>query len=205
MGVLGRVAAVLALGLVALGTVAAGPGQSERPPQPFFQDFFNGAATLDGAPAPAGTLLVACVDGCQQGYESPPLALAEGGTFHLFEVSPPDEKSINQETTFYLVNRYGRLRADETRAFIGVYDYYELTLTFHGPLPTKPPPTPTPKPTATPVPPTPEPTPAPTPTAILPVVGDPVAARIPFWALLAGVVLTATGAALIVATRAKPD
>ena len=191
-----RISAVLCV--VALALMGAGPKQVERPPQPFFQDFISGVVTVQGAPAPAGTQLIACIDDCDNVFQSKPKTLAEGGGFELLEVNPSDENLIGHEISFHLVNDFGRIRAVETRAFVGIFDFYPTDLTFTDPLPTPPvPPTPVPP---TPTPPTP-PTPEPTPTAILPVTGDPTVTAIPRLALMVGAGAAVVGAGLLLAVR----
>ncbi len=184
--------AVLCVG--ALVFMGAGPNQIERPPQPFFQDFISGVVTVQGEPAPAGTQLIACIDDCDTVFRSKPKTLADGGSFELLEVNPSDENLIGHEISFHLVNEFGRIQAVETRAFVGIFDFYPTDLTFNDPLPTPP------------VPPTPTPTPEPTPTAILPVTGDPTVTEIPRLALLAGGGAAVVGAGLLLAVRrAKED
>ena len=136
---------LLAFAVIAIATVGAAPQQGERPPQPFFQDFYSGTVTLQGAPAPAGTKLIGCVLDCVTGFESKAVELQAGGTYELLEVNPLDEALIGLPVRFYLVNDFGRIIAQETTAFIGVFDFYVLDLTFNDRLPV-----PTPIPTATP-------------------------------------------------------
>ena len=193
--------------LVAFAILGVGPNQVERPPQPFFQDFFSGTVLVQGSPPPEGTLLVACIDGCDTGFESVPYALKADGTFAQLEVNPDDETLVGRPITFYLVNEFGRTRAVETRPYIGVFDFYVQDLTFVEPMPV-PPPTPTPTPTPRPTPtlkplPTlkPIPTPRPTPTASLPIAGDPALARLPKIALMAGAAAVVLGAGLLFASR----
>jgi len=175
--------------LVAFAILGVGPNQVERPPQPFFQDFFSGTVLVQGSPPPEGTLLVACIDGCDTGFESVPYALKADGTFAQLEVNPDDETLVGRPITFYLVNEFGRTRAVETRPYIGVFDFYVQDLTFVEPMPV-PPPTPTPTPT-----------PRPTPTASLPIAGDPALARLPKIALMAGAAAVVLGAGLLFASR----
>ena len=176
----------ISLLVVAFGWLGAGPQQAERPPQPFFQDFFSGSVLLQGTPPPEGTLLIACIDGCDNGFESTPYILEADGIFDQLEVNPDNEALVGHLITFYLVNDFGRIQAVETRPYIGVFDFYVQNLTFVDSMPI-------PKPTPLPDPPT--PTPKPTPTASLPVAGDPSVARIPKIALMAGIVIALSGAA----------
>ncbi len=182
---------MVALVLFALAWVGAGPSQDERPPQPFFQDFLSGTVLLQGSPPPEGTLLIACIDDCDTVFQSAPYRLKADGSFDQLEVNPPSEKLVGHTIYFYLVNQYGRVRAEESRPYIGVFDFYVQDLTFAGPLPG-------PEPT-----PIPEPTPVPTPTAVLPIAGDPSVTVIPKIALMAGGVAVVAGAGLLLAARRK--
>ena len=182
---------VVACALVAsaLGTLAAVPRQDERPPQPFLPDFFSGTVLLQGSPPPAGTQLIACVDSCVSGFESEPVRLQPGGKYDLLEVKPSDEALIGRLISFYLVNEFGRIKATETRGYVGVFNYYTINLTFNDPLPV-----PTPTPTLTPI-------PTLTPTASLPVPGDPGVTAIPRLALIVGAAAVAAGVDLVLLAR----
>ena len=192
----GIILSIISLSVVAFAWVGAGPQQAERPPQPFFQDFFSGFVLLQGSPPPEGTLLIACIDGCDNGFESASYVLDADGTFDQLEVNPDNEDLVGHQITFYLVNEFGRIQAVETRPYIGVFDFYVQNLTFVDSMPI-------PKPT--PLPDSPTPTPKPTPTASLPVAGDPSVARIPKIALMAGIVIALSGGSLMVmAKRLRP-
>ena len=169
--------------LVAFAILGVGPKQIERPPQPFFQDFLSGSVLVQGLPPPEGTLLIACIDGCDTGFESAPYGLKADGTFAQLEVNPDDETLVGRPITFYLVNEFGRIRAVETRRYIGVFDFYVQDLTFVEPMPV------------------PTPTPRPTPTASLPIAGDPALARLPKIAFMAGAAAVVLGAGLLFASR----
>ena len=182
---------VCALLASALGTIGAVPRQDERPPQPLFQDFFAGTVLLQGVPAPAGAQLIACVDSCAAGFESQPVQLQPGGGYDLLEVNPSDEALIGRLVSFFLINEFGRIKAAETRGFVGVFDFYTVNLTFNDPLPV-----PTPTPTVTPI-------PTLTPTAVLPVPGDPGVTAIPRLALIIGAASVAAGAGLILLARRR--
>ncbi|MCH7735886.1 MAG: hypothetical protein IH872_00640 [Chloroflexi bacterium] len=192
---MGRFSAIISLVTVlliaAFAVLGATPNQAERPPQPFFQDFFSGAVLLQGSPPAEGTILIACIDSCEDGFQSPPYSLKADGTFHQLEVKPLNEELVGHTITFYLVNEFGRVRALESRPYIGVFDFYVQDLTFVEPMPL---PDPTPLP---------EPTPRATPTASLPVAGDPSVARLPKIALMAGGAAVVAGAGLLMAARRK--
>ncbi len=188
---------IAALLLAALAVMGAGPNQPERPPQPFFQDFFSGTVLLQGSPPPEGTLLIACIDDCETVFQSAPYRLKSDGRFDQLEVDPSNEDLVGHIITFYLVNEFGRIRAAESRPYIGVFDFYAQDLTFVDPMPA-PEPTPAPSPTSVP-----EPTPRPTPTASLPVAGDPSVTQLPKMALMAGGAAVVAGAGLLLAARRK--
>lgn len=183
-----QMASLLLLVFVLLG---AGSSQDERPPQPFFQDFFSGTVLLQGIAPPAGTLLIACIDDCDTGFQSAGYTLQGDGRFDQLEVDPSSEALVGHTIYFYLVNEHGRIRAEESRSYIGVFDFYVQDLNFVDPLPA-------PEPG-----PTPEATPRPTPTASLPIAGDPSVAQLPKLALLAGVAAVVAGAGLLLAARRK--
>ena len=177
--------------VMALAVIGAGPNQAERPPQPFFQDFFSGSVSLQGSPPPEGTLLIACIDDCETVFQSAPYSLKADGSFDQLEVDPSREELVGHTITFYLANEFGSIRAVESRPYVGVFDFYVQNLSFLDPMPA---------PGPTPVP---EPTPRPTPTASLPVAGDPSVARLPKMALMAGGVAVVAGAGLLLAARRK--
>ena len=182
-----------ALLLAALSTLAAVPRQGERPPQPLFEDFYSGSISLQGSAAPAGSQLIACILDCATGFESQPVSVGPGGSYDQLELNPSDEGLIGRIVNFYLVNRYGRIKAVETTGFVGVFDFYSLDLTFNQPLPV-----PAPTPTMTPL-------PTLTPTASLPVPGDPSVTAIPRLALIIGAATVAGGAGLILFARRRVD
>ena len=170
-------------------TLGAAPNQIERPPQPFFQDFFSGNVTVQGSIPPPGTLLIACIDECDSVFESEPYSLKADGSFDQLEVNPNREDLIGRPITFYLANEFGRIQANEQRAYIGVFDFYVQKLTFAPPLP-RPAPTPVPTPTA-----------FPTPTAALPIAGDPSVTKLPIIALVIGCIAVGAGISLLVVGR----
>lgn len=182
---------ILALLLFAFVLMGAGPNQDERPPQPFFQDFFSGAVLLQGSTPPEGTLLIACIDDCDTVFQSANYSLNADGRFDQLEVNPSNEALVGHTIYFYLVNEHGRVRAEESRPYIGVFDFYVQDLNFLEALPVPDPD------------PTPEPTPRPTPTASLPVAGDPSVAQVPKLALMAGGAAVVAGAVLLLAARRK--
>jgi len=184
---------ICALVVATLSALGAAPQQGERPPQPFFQDFFSGTVSHLASAPPPGTLLLACVDDCTTGFESQPVQLESGGKYAFLEVNPTDQAFIGRTVSFYLVNEFGRIKAAETRRFVGIFYFYTMDLTFKDPLPM-----PTPMPTATPV-------PTLTPTAVLPVPGDPGLTAIPRMALIIGAAAVAVGAGLMLLARRRVE
>lgn len=167
--------------------LGASPNQAERPPQPFFQDFFSGSVLVRGETPPEGTLLVACIDVCELVFESEPYEVNQDGTFDQLEVNPNDQDLIGHPISFYLINEFGRIKAVETRAYIGVFEFYVQDLTFIAPLPLAPVATPTPPPM---------PTLQPTPIASLPISGDPAVIKVANLFLALGVIGVVSGAAI---------
>ena len=171
--------------LFAFAIMGAVPNQGERPPQPLFQDFFSGTVLLQDSQPPEGTQLVACIDDCETVFQSAPYNLKADGRFDQLEVNPTGEELVGHTIYFYLVNDYGRIRAEESRPYIGVFDFYVQDLTFVDPLPV------------------PEPTPKLTPTASLPIAGDPAVAQLPKVALMAGGAAVVAGAGLLLVARRR--
>ena len=184
---------MVALAVIAIATVGAVPQQGEGPPQAFFPEFFSGTVTLQGATAPAGTSLVGCVLDCVTGFESKVVEIQAGGAYDLLEINPADDAMIGLPVSFYLVNEFGRIKAQETPIFNGFFNFFQVDLTFNNPMPM-----PTPVPTVTP-------TMQPTPTAILPVPGDPAITAIPRLALIIGAAAVAAGAGMILLTRRRVE
>ena len=183
----------LAIMVMAISTLAAVPQQGERPPQPFLPDFYSGSVTLQGAPAPAGTILIGCLVDCETGFQSKSVEIQDGGIFEMLEVNPTDQALIGLPVSFYIINEFGRIKALETADFTAIHDFHVVDLTFTDGLPA-----PTPIPTVTP-------TPQPTPTAILPVPGDPAITEIPRLALIIGVAAVGAGAGMILLARRRAE
>ena len=151
------------MAILALALTAAMPGQGiedKRPAQPLLHDYYSGTVTVQGSPAPSGTQLIACVDGCGT-YRSDPVSVGGNGAFTGLILDPTDRRMIGRDVTFHIVNEHGSIQADQTGEFIGVYDLYSSGLTFSHPPPLPgadahphadsqrptPQPTPTPEPT----------------------------------------------------------
>ena len=216
--------------LLLLTMVAAVPGQEGRPPSPLEPDYYFGTVSVQGSPPAEGTLLFACVGGCDT-YRSDPVSLSADGSFQWLVAGPQGHNFVSLTVTFHIINQYGSIQAVQTNEHVAARNQFNLAITFTDsipdayptPHPTPVPPTatprptrpaPTPTPTPTPVPPTatPEPTPtatvqpSPTPTAVLPVTGDTTVASLPPLVIALGGIFVAAGLALLVATfRRRPD
>lgn len=158
--------------VVVLLSIAAGPKQSEVPPEAFFADYFSGRVLLDGAAPFPGVRFFACVRSCDD-FESVRIRLDDTGGFSLLEVNPADPYLRGDPIHFYLGNAHGRILADEGAVFRGVYAMVHLELNFSGPLPYPPAP------------------------ASLPDVGDPFIHLLPILAVVLGILLVVGGIVLL--------
>ena len=214
--------ALLLYGAVLLALLGATPYQGLPNPA-----IFQGTATVDGQPAPEGTLLVACVANreCAPDHSNPALARAGDtvnaeGRFIALTAQGTDHSQIGTATVyFFLINEHGRVQAEETATYgsSGLTQlFFQQDLTF-GVAPT-PEPTPTPTPVATPTPaptpvptpvptavPTPPPTPTPAPTAdtALPIPGEPLVPQLANVVLYGGIALLILGAAGLLYARRR--
>ena len=173
--------ACFALCLAVVATVGAGPQQA-KPPQPFGPDSFSGQVSVQGALAPAGMQLYACIESCEV-YLSAPVGIEEGGIYSQLLIGPSDRSLVGHPVFFYLANRFGRIKAAEVVDFQGATQIFDQDLTFSDSVPS---------PTATP---------SVTPTASLPAPGDPTVTAIPKIALLFGIVTLFTGVVLLLILR----
>ena len=174
------IAAVL-LGLLAM--LGAGPSQG-KPPQPFGPDSFSGQVIVQGALAPQGMRLYACIDTCEV-YLSAAVGIRQGGRYSQLVIGPSDRSLVGHPIFFHLANEFGNIRAVEAVNFEGATQIFNRNLTFGDPVPF---------PTATPT---------VTPTASLPVPGDPAITAIPRMALLFGAVALTTGVVLLLILRRR--
>ena len=181
------------LGVALFATLGAAPGQG-IPPTP---EFFGGQVTIQGASAPPGLEIVACINSCAGGdgtFQSSPVATRADGTYRVLIVGPLDRDLLRDPITFHIVTASGSIQAEETVDFNGGFTNNVLDLTFNDQVPG---PEATPVPTATP------PAPTPTPPAFLPVTGDPVASGIPKLALVIGAAGALAGVFLLLALRRR--
>jgi hypothetical protein len=176
---IGLLAISLLTAVAALTLLGAGPAQEGGgvPPQPFFADYFSGTVYLQSEPAPAGIQVVACVDDCSL-FQSEPRLVGPSGRFDLLAVNPEDRRLKGRDITFYIVNQYGRIQADQVLVFEGAYHINSLDLSFRDPLPLPPAP------------------------PALPRVGDPYLPYLPYLLFLGGISSLSAGL-LLVLLRAR--
>ena len=218
-----RGVALLLYGAVLLALLGATPHQGLPNPA-----IFQGSVTIDGEPAPEGTLIVACVANKECGPDHADPAFQRVGdtvnaTGRLIALTAQgtDHAQIGNATVyFFLINDHGRVEAGET-AIYGSSDpttlFFQQNLTFGAaatPEPTPTPATPTPTPTPatpepTPTPATPTPTPpqtptaAPTPETDLPIPGEPLVPQLANVVLYGGIALLIVGSAGLVYARRR--
>ena len=209
-------AGLLVYGAILLALLGATPAQG-IPPSPAI---YTGTATVDGQPAPEGTVLVACVDNLVCGPDNPTHrasadTVGAGGKFFALTAQGTDRIQRGRATVhFFMINQHGRVKAEETTTYGTTSDtdlIFTQNLTF-GAAPT-PVPTPTPEvvtPTTappTPIPPTETPTPPPTPTTppppptALPIPGEPLLPQLAQSILYGGIALLVLGTAALLYAR----
>jgi len=174
---------VLTLSLAVMAMLGAGPSQA-KPPQPFGPDSFSGQVTVQGALAPRGMQLYACIDTCEV-YLSATVEIQERGMYSQLVIGSKDRSLVGHPIFFYLANQFGRIRAVEAVNFEGATQIFDRNLTFNEPVPL---------PTATPT---------ITPTASLPVPGDPTVTAIPRMALILGGLTLLAGLGLLLILRRR--
>ena len=125
--------------LTALALVGATPRQSGVPPLPYNADIFSGAIYLDGAPAPEGLQMVACVSTCDE-FQTQTVLTGPGGSYSVLAIHPENRSLRGAQITFHIVNQHGRIQAQEHVYFEGGFNSEVLDLNFTGPLPAPAPP-----------------------------------------------------------------
>ena len=187
--------AILTVVLTSIVTGTLALGAVSQQGVPAFPIVYGGKVSIQGAAAPDGLSLVACVAGCDAGWESKAAKTLEG-RYVALKVEAP-ESLVKEETTFWLVNEFGRIKAKQTANYEPSLEVSRtLDLEFDEPMPTPPPPTPTPTPTVTP-------TPLPTPG--LPIPGDPSAPRLANGAIIAGIAALLVGGAVLLLARRRRE
>ena len=222
-------AALLFYGILLVALLGATASQGTIPPLP---DIFAGTATVNGAAAPEGAQLVACVDNelCgpdaeDQRYRTPSGdgIVGTNGSFPILTAQGLTESQRAQGATihFFLINEHGRVKAAETSRYgelpPGGLPYRTLSLTFGAaptPEPTPPPATTPPATTAPPAPSTappppppstlpPTPTAPPAPDTALPIPGEPLVPQLAQAILYGGIALLVLGTVALLYARRR--
>tara|TARA_B100000029_G_scaffold501715_2_gene575671 strand:+ start:252 stop:800 length:549 start_codon:yes stop_codon:yes gene_type:complete len=110
--------------------------QAGGPPQPYYADYVMGKIDLGGSTVIDNLRVTACISGCNV-YESERVNIGENGNYKL-ALHPEDRRLTGRTAIIYLLNDYGRVRANETVAFSGGFKTHHLDLTFSEPLPVSP-------------------------------------------------------------------
>ena len=106
------------------------------PPQPYYADYVMGKIDLGDTVVAEDLRVAACISGCQV-YETDHVSIDENGDYKL-ALHPEDRRLAGRTAIIYLLNDYGRVRANETVAFSGGFKTHQLDLTFEKALPVPP-------------------------------------------------------------------
>ena len=131
----------LALGLFAFGLLVGNSGfvytaYAGGPPQPYYADYVMGQVDIPDASFSEGLKVAACISGCHV-YQTESVSIDEDGNYKL-ALHPPDRRLAGRTAIIYLLNDYGRVRANETVDFSGGFKTHKLDLTFAESLPVPP-------------------------------------------------------------------
>ncbi len=132
---------IVAIGMFALTVLIANVLWSNisyagGPPQPYYADYVMGQIDLGDQVVADGLRVAACISGCPV-YETDHVSVGENGEYKL-ALHPEDRRLAGRVAIIYLLNDYGRVRANETVAFSGGFKTHQLDLTFNESLPIPP-------------------------------------------------------------------
>ena len=128
----GLLAVALLLGNVSVKEVLYAGG----PPQPYYADYVMGEVISSSKVGSDNLMVAACIAGCNV-YETDYAAVEADGRYKL-ALHPEDRRLSGRTAIIYLLNDYGRVRANETVVFSGGFKTHRLDLTFNGSLPVPP-------------------------------------------------------------------
>ena len=127
-----RVAAIFT-GLLMLTTLlaslAAGPDEPKASSVNNDWEVFEGHAYADNRAAPSGVSLVACLGGCEHGFQTKPVITGEDGIYQV-RVEPGQIRPDGRMVTFWLLDDSGRVEADQDVLFRGQGETRVLDLNF---------------------------------------------------------------------------
>jgi len=122
---------------IALGNgLAGGVLYAGGPPQPYYADYVIGRIVIADEVSTDNLSVVACIAGCHV-YESEGASIDEDGSYRL-ALHPEDRRLSGRAAIVYLLNDYGKIRANETVVFSGGFKTHQLNLTFNESLPVPP-------------------------------------------------------------------
>ena len=127
-----KLAAILAgvLLLTALmASIAAGPDESKASNVNSDWEIFEGHAYAENRAAPAGVSLVACLGGCEDGFQTEPVITGRDGIYQV-KVEPGQSRPAGRMVTFWLLNDTDRIEADQDVLFRGQGETRVLDLNF---------------------------------------------------------------------------
>ncbi len=127
-----KLATILA-GLLLFGTllasVAAGPDEPKASNVNDDWEIFEGHAYAENRAAPSGVALVACLGGCEDGFQTEPVMTGRDGIYQL-KVEPGQSRPAGRMVTFWLLNDTERIEADQDVLFRGEGETRVLDLNF---------------------------------------------------------------------------
>ena len=106
------------------------------PPQPYYADYVMGLIDLGDQGVAEHLRVAACISGCPV-YETDHVAIGENGDYKL-ALHPEDRRLSGRVAIIYLLNDYGRVRANQTVVFSGGFKTHKVDLTFNESLPVPP-------------------------------------------------------------------
>tara|TARA_B100000029_G_scaffold109047_2_gene100536 strand:- start:283 stop:831 length:549 start_codon:yes stop_codon:yes gene_type:complete len=106
------------------------------PPQPYYADYVMGQIVVPDGVTNDNLRIAACISGCQV-YETDHAPIDEDGRYKL-ALHPEDRRLAGRTAIVYLLNDYGKVRANETVVFSGGFKTHQLDLTFNEALPVPP-------------------------------------------------------------------
>ena len=117
---------LLTASLASLGAGPDGPSASNVDNN---WEVFEGHAYAENRAAPSGVSLVACLGGCQDGYQTDAVITGKDGIYQV-KVEPGQFRPAGRMVTFWLLNGSERVEADQDVLFRGQGETRVLDLNF---------------------------------------------------------------------------
>ena len=112
-----------------LASLAAGPDEPKASNVNSDWEVFEGHAYADNRAAPSGVALVACLGGCEDGYQTEPVITGKDGIYQV-RVEPGQVRPAGRMVTFWLFDEADRVEADQDVLFRGQGETRVLDLNF---------------------------------------------------------------------------